>query len=51
MRYVHLCLVVGGIVPPGDASALLDMGVRAVFTPKDYDLAGVISRVVDVIDA
>jgi len=27
------------------------MGVRAVFTPKDYDLAGVMDRVVDLIDA
>jgi (2R)-ethylmalonyl-CoA mutase len=44
-------VVVGGIVPPADAAALQEMGVRAVFTPKDYDLAGVMDRVVDVIDA
>jgi len=44
-------LVVGGIVPPEDAAELEGMGVRAVFTPKDYDLAGVMDRVVDLIDA
>jgi (2R)-ethylmalonyl-CoA mutase len=44
-------VVVGGIVPPGDAATLREMGVRAVFTPKDYDLAGVMDRVVDLIDA
>jgi (2R)-ethylmalonyl-CoA mutase len=44
-------IVVGGIVPPADAAALQEMGVRAVFTPKDYDLAGVMERVADLIDA
>ena len=44
-------MVVGGIVPPDDAAALTAMGVGAVFTPRDYDLVGVMDRVVDLIDA
>ncbi len=44
-------VVVGGIVPPADAAALIAMGVGAVFTPRDYDLVGVMDRVVDLIDA
>ncbi|WP_112239557.1 protein meaA [Kribbella monticola] len=42
-------VVVGGIVPDGDARALLGSGVAAVYTPKDYDLTGMMSNVVDVI--
>ncbi|WP_344234330.1 methylmalonyl-CoA mutase family protein [Kribbella hippodromi] len=44
-------VVVGGIVPEGDAKALLAAGVAAVYTPKDYDLTGMMSDVVDVIRA
>jgi (2R)-ethylmalonyl-CoA mutase len=42
-------VVVGGIVPDADARALLAAGVAAVYTPKDYDLTGMMSNVVDVI--
>jgi (2R)-ethylmalonyl-CoA mutase len=42
-------VVVGGIVPDGDARALRSAGVAAVYTPKDYDLTGMMSDVVDVI--
>jgi (2R)-ethylmalonyl-CoA mutase len=42
-------VVVGGIVPDADARALLSAGVAAVYTPKDYDLTGMMSNVVDVI--
>jgi (2R)-ethylmalonyl-CoA mutase len=44
-------VVVGGIVPDEDLAALEGLGVRAVFTPKDYDLMAVIDRVLDVIGA
>ncbi len=33
-------VVVGGIVPDEDAAALLDLGVVAVYTPKDFSLGG-----------
>ena len=42
-------VIVGGIIPDQDARALLDAGISAVFTPKDYDLTDVMSRVLDVI--
>ncbi|TDO52506.1 (R)-ethylmalonyl-CoA mutase [Kribbella sp. VKM Ac-2527] len=44
-------VVVGGIVPDADARALRSAGVAAVYTPKDYDLTGMMSDVVDVIRA
>jgi (2R)-ethylmalonyl-CoA mutase len=44
-------VVLGGIVPDEDIPALQRLGVRAVFTPKDYDLMAVIDRVLDVIGA
>jgi (2R)-ethylmalonyl-CoA mutase len=44
-------VVVGGIVPDADARALLAAGVAAVYTPKDYDLTGMMADVVDVIRA
>ena len=42
-------VVVGGIIPAGDARALLDAGVAAVFTPKDFGITEIIGRVVDEI--
>jgi len=42
-------VVAGGIVPDADAKALRAAGVAAVYTPKDYDLTGMMSDVVDVI--
>ena len=44
-------VVLGGIVPDGDVPALERAGVRAVFTPKDFDLMQVMDRVLDVIGA
>ena len=31
-------VVVGGIIPEADAASLLEIGVAAVYTPKDWDL-------------
>ena len=44
-------VVVGGIIPDHDVAALHALGVKAVFTPKDYDLVDVMDRVLDVIGA
>jgi (2R)-ethylmalonyl-CoA mutase len=42
-------VVVGGIVPSGDARRLRALGVAAVFTPKDFGLteimAGIVSQI------
>jgi (2R)-ethylmalonyl-CoA mutase len=42
-------VVVGGIIPSADARALLDLGVAAVYTPKDFGLTGIMGGIVDVI--
>jgi (2R)-ethylmalonyl-CoA mutase len=44
-------VVLGGIVPDGDVPALHALGIKAVFTPKDFDLMDVIDRILDVIGA
>lgn len=44
-------VVLGGIVPEGDMPALRDLGVRAIFTPRDFDLMDVMDRILDVIGA
>jgi len=40
-------VVVGGIIPDEDALWLKSQGVAEVFTPKDYDVATILDRVVD----
>jgi len=42
-------VVVGGIVPPADAEVLRERGVARVFTPKDYELTGIMNEIVDVV--
>jgi (2R)-ethylmalonyl-CoA mutase len=43
-------VVVGGIIPEADAAALQAAGVARVFTPKDFEIAEVLSQVVDAIE-
>ena len=42
--------VVGGIIPSDDAAKLRANGVAAVYTPKDFELAGMIDEVTDLVD-
>ncbi|MEI2777096.1 MAG: protein meaA [Tetrasphaera sp.] len=44
-------VVVGGIIPDADAARLKEMGVAAVFTPKDFGLNDIMGRFVDIIAA
>lgn len=44
-------VIVGGIIPADDEAVLRASGVADVFTPKDYDLAVVMGRVLDVVRA
>lgn len=46
----HIPVVVGGIIPDADMLVLRQMGVSAVYTPKDYQLVRVISEIVDLVD-
>ncbi|MGO9264603.1 MAG: methylmalonyl-CoA mutase family protein [Candidatus Binataceae bacterium] len=41
-------LVMGGIIPPADARRLLELGVKAVFTPKDSNLGAIVERIIAV---
>jgi (2R)-ethylmalonyl-CoA mutase len=42
-------VVVGGIVPDGDARRLRELGVARVFTPKDFGITDIMAEVVAVI--
>jgi ethylmalonyl-CoA mutase len=47
----ELPVIVGGIIPESDADALRQLGVAAVFTPKDFGLTQIMGGIVDVIRA
>jgi (2R)-ethylmalonyl-CoA mutase len=44
-------VIVGGIIPEEDAAKLIDGGVTAVYTPKDYALAEMMGEVADIVAA
>jgi (2R)-ethylmalonyl-CoA mutase len=46
-----LPVVVGGIIPSADAARLKDLGVAAVFTPKDFGLTEIMAGIVATIRA
>jgi (2R)-ethylmalonyl-CoA mutase len=41
-------VVVGGIIPESDAVALREAGVAAVYTPKDWDLNGMMRDIINL---
>ncbi len=42
-------LIVGGIIPADDAAFLSQAGVARVYTPKDYDLTGIMADIVELV--
>ena len=42
-------VVVGGIIPTSDAARLKELGVAAVFTPKDFGLTEIMAGIVEAI--
>ncbi|WP_028661198.1 protein meaA [Nocardioides insulae] len=42
-------VIVGGIIPDSDGAALRELGVAAVYTPKDFGLTEIMGGFVDVI--
>ena len=42
-------VIVGGIIPESDGRKLLERGVAAVYTPKDFGLTQIMGGIVDVI--
>ena len=43
-------VVAGGIIPEDDRKPLLDNGVAAVYTPKDFDLTKIMGEILDLVD-
>ena len=43
-----VALVMGGIIPEPDRTALLALGVKAVFTPKDSNLGEIVGRIIAI---
>jgi len=43
-------VVVGGIIPPQDASALKRAGVAQVYTPKDFELNRIMADLVRIVE-
>jgi methylmalonyl-CoA mutase cobalamin-binding subunit len=39
----------GGIIPEADRPRLAQMGVRAVFTPKDSNLGAIVERIIAIV--
>jgi (2R)-ethylmalonyl-CoA mutase len=44
-------VVVGGIIPESDAAGLRELGVAAVFTPKDFAITEIMAQFVRLIRA
>tara|TARA_Y100000022_G_scaffold197332_1_gene205669 strand:+ start:68 stop:2044 length:1977 start_codon:yes stop_codon:yes gene_type:complete len=42
-------VVVGGIIPPVDEKKLISIGVKAVFTPKDFRIEEIMSNLVKIL--
>ncbi len=43
-----VALVMGGIIPEADRTALTKLGVKAVFTPKDSNLGEIVGRIIAI---
>ncbi len=44
-------VVVGGIIPADDAARLKLLGVRAVYTPRDYQIAGIMADLAGLVES
>lgn len=44
-------IVVGGIIPEDDRPKLVDAGIAAVYTPKDFELARIMGDIVELVAA
>ncbi len=46
---VEAPVIAGGIIPEDDRKPLLDGGVAAVYTPKDFDLTKIMGEILDLV--
>jgi (2R)-ethylmalonyl-CoA mutase len=44
-------VVVGGIIPEADQPKLLELGIAAIYTPKDFELTRIMSELADLVEA
>ncbi|WP_293860240.1 protein meaA [uncultured Alsobacter sp.] len=45
----HIPVVVGGIIPPDDENVLRNIGVSAIYTPKDYAMDEIMKDIVRIV--
>jgi (2R)-ethylmalonyl-CoA mutase len=45
----NIPVVAGGIIPESDARELVEAGVKAVYTPKDYEISRILTELVDYV--
>ncbi len=45
----HIPVVVGGIIPPDDENVLRNIGVTAIYTPKDYAMDEIMKDIVRIV--
>jgi len=50
-RGLSVPVIAGGIIPPEDAVRLKEAGIAAVYTPKDFELTGIMRGIVGVVEA
>jgi (2R)-ethylmalonyl-CoA mutase len=48
-RDIDVLVVVGGIIPEADVAPLKAAGVAAVYTPKDFEIARIMSDIVALV--
>ena len=46
----HIPIIAGGIIPEDDAARLREMGVAAVYTPKDFELNKIMGDIITLVD-
>ena len=45
----HIPVVVGGIIPQDDENVLRNIGVTAIYTPKDYAIDGIMKDIAQIV--
>jgi (2R)-ethylmalonyl-CoA mutase len=48
-EFSNIPVVVGGIIPPVDEKKLISIGVKAVFTPKDFRIEEIMKNLVEIL--
>ncbi len=46
----HIPVIAGGIIPEDDAARLRELGVAAVYTPKDFELNKIMGDIITLVD-